>query len=192
MFREGKFVCAYVLSPLHCTEVRFPSFLSGGFTTIRMSHWHQQMVDGAEFWISCKWLKPLRKASQWQLIQCSAPSTICWCQCDIRIGCAIWYVDFRYCYDSSNCNNEICTLIIKCGNYVFFYDFGKTLQKQNDVFNLKFVFVNQSSKVWHGNLVFCFKSIIIPSTIHLAFSIANDKLEVSSSDKFSKRRIFFP
>ena len=52
---------------------------------IRMSHWHQQMVDGAEFWISCKWLKALRKASQSQLIKCSAPSTICWRQCDIRI-----------------------------------------------------------------------------------------------------------
>ena len=51
-----------------------------------MSHWHQQMVDGAEFWISCKWLQALRKASQWQLIKCSAPSTICWRLCDIRIG----------------------------------------------------------------------------------------------------------
>ena len=47
---------------------------------IRMSHWHQQIVDGAEFWISCKWLKALRIASQSQLIKCSAPSTICWCQ----------------------------------------------------------------------------------------------------------------
>ena len=51
----------------------------------RMSHWHQQMVDGAEFWISCKWLKVLRKASQWQLIKLSAPSNICWCQFDIRM-----------------------------------------------------------------------------------------------------------
>ena len=50
---------------------------------------HLQMLDDAEFWISCKRLKALRKASQWQLIKCSAPSTICWCQCDIRIGC-IW------------------------------------------------------------------------------------------------------
>ena len=41
------------------------------------------MVDGAEFWIGCKWLKALRKASQSQLIKCSAPSTICWRQCDI-------------------------------------------------------------------------------------------------------------
>ena len=45
---------------------------------IRMSDWHQQMVDGAEFWISCKWLKALRKASQWHPIKCSGPSTICW------------------------------------------------------------------------------------------------------------------
>ena len=51
-----------------------------------MSHLHQKMVDGAEFWISCEWLKALRKASQWQLIKCSPPSTVCWCQCDIRIG----------------------------------------------------------------------------------------------------------
>ena len=35
-----------------------------------MSHWHQQMVDGAEFWINCKWLKALREAGQWQLIKC--------------------------------------------------------------------------------------------------------------------------
>ena len=52
---------------------------------IRMWHRHQQMVDGAEFWINFKWLKALRKASQWQLIKCSAPSTISWRQCDIRI-----------------------------------------------------------------------------------------------------------
>ena len=49
---------------------------------IQLSHWHQH---GAKSWISCKWLKALRKASQWQLIKCSAPSTICWRQCDIRI-----------------------------------------------------------------------------------------------------------
>ena len=50
------------------------------------------MVDGAEFWISCKRLKALRKASQSQLIKCLAPSTICWPQCDIRINkdCLIW------------------------------------------------------------------------------------------------------
>ena len=41
--------------------------------SIRMPHWQLQMVDGAEFWISCKWL--LRKASQWELIKCPAPST---------------------------------------------------------------------------------------------------------------------
>ena len=55
------------------------------FVCIRMSHWHQQMIDGAEFWISCKWLKALWKASKWQQIKWSAPTTICWCQCDIRI-----------------------------------------------------------------------------------------------------------
>ena len=49
-------------------------------SVIRMSHWHQQMVDGAKFWITCKRLKVLRKASCLQLIQNSAPSTICWCQ----------------------------------------------------------------------------------------------------------------
>ena len=53
------------------------------FYTIRMSHWHQQMVNGAKFWISCKWLKAQRKGSQWQLIKCSAPSTICWRQWEI-------------------------------------------------------------------------------------------------------------
>ena len=44
--------------------------------SIWMSHWHHTMVDGAEFWISCQRLKLLWKASQWKLIQSSAPSTI--------------------------------------------------------------------------------------------------------------------
>ena len=53
--------------------------------TIRMSHWHKQMVDGAERLISCHWRAFLSAFSHSQLIQKSAPSTICWCQCDIRI-----------------------------------------------------------------------------------------------------------
>ena len=43
------------------------------------------MLDGAKFWINCQRLRILRKASHWQLIQNSAPSTIVWRQCDIRI-----------------------------------------------------------------------------------------------------------
>ena len=53
---------------------------------IRMSHWRHTVVDGAEFWIISQWLRLLRKASHWQLIQNSAPSTIMWRQCDIRIN----------------------------------------------------------------------------------------------------------
>ena len=52
---------------------------------IRMSHWRQQMVDSAEHLISCHWLAFLSGFSHIQLIQISAPSTICWCQCDIQI-----------------------------------------------------------------------------------------------------------
>ena len=52
---------------------------------IQMSHWRHTMVNGAEFWISCKRLKLLRKAGCLQLIQNSAPSTSVWRQCDIRI-----------------------------------------------------------------------------------------------------------
>ena len=65
--------------------------------SIRMSHWHHMMVDGAEFWITCKRLKLLRKAGRLQSIQNSAPSTIRWRQCDIRIGTVahwswtLWY-----------------------------------------------------------------------------------------------------
>ena len=44
------------------------------------------MVDGTKFWISCNRPKLLRKASRWQLIQSSVPSTIMWRQCDIWIG----------------------------------------------------------------------------------------------------------
>ena len=40
------------------------------------------MVDGAEYLI---WLGFLSAFSHLQLIQNLAPSTICWCQCDIRI-----------------------------------------------------------------------------------------------------------
>ena len=44
------------------------------------------MVDGAEHLIRCDWLAFLSAFSYLQLIQNTAPSTICWCQCDIRIG----------------------------------------------------------------------------------------------------------
>ena len=72
------------------------------------------MVDGAEFWISCKWLKALRKASQWQLIKCSAPSTICWCQCDIRIG-SLWFAN-----DNDRIKRELFwTTFIKTGQEKF-------------------------------------------------------------------------
>ena len=62
-----------------------PKIIYFGWESIRMSHWLQQMVDGDIFWISFKRLKVLSEASQTQLIKCSAPSTICWRQCDIRI-----------------------------------------------------------------------------------------------------------
>ena len=53
--------------------------------SIGMSHWLHTMVDGTKFYISCKWLRSLRKGSHWKLIQNSAPFTIVWCQCDIWI-----------------------------------------------------------------------------------------------------------
>ena len=42
-----------------------------GFTpwAIRMSHWRNMMVSGAESLISCQGLRMLRKGSHWQLIQ---------------------------------------------------------------------------------------------------------------------------
>ena len=44
-----------------------------------MSHWHGQTIDGAEFWITCKWLAFLSSFSHLQVIQnkgpwCSAPA----------------------------------------------------------------------------------------------------------------------
>jgi hypothetical protein len=54
------------------------------------------MVDGAKFWISCKRLKALRKASQWQMIKCSAPSIICWRQCDIS---EYWFERICLCFE---------------------------------------------------------------------------------------------
>ena len=43
------------------------------------------MVDGAEHLTSCHLLAFLSAFSYIQLMQNSAPSTICWCQCDIQI-----------------------------------------------------------------------------------------------------------
>ena len=54
--------------------------------SIWMSHKRHKMVDGAEFWISCQWLAYISILCCRQLIQNSAPSTICWCHCDIWIG----------------------------------------------------------------------------------------------------------
>ena len=44
------------------------------------------MVDGTKFWISFQRLAFDSILSRKQLIQKSAPSTIVWRQCDIRIG----------------------------------------------------------------------------------------------------------
>ena len=52
---------------------------------IRMSHWRCRSTEGAEFWISWKRLKLLRKAGGLQLIQNSALSVAQWHQCDIRL-----------------------------------------------------------------------------------------------------------
>ena len=41
--------------------------------------------QGCLFWIICKWLKLLRKASCLQVIQNSVPSVVRQCQCDIWI-----------------------------------------------------------------------------------------------------------
>ena len=43
------------------------------------------MVDGAEHLTSCHLLAFLSAFSSIQLMQNSAPSTVYWCQCDIRI-----------------------------------------------------------------------------------------------------------
>ena len=87
--------------PLECIPLK--QTISTSTIHIRMSHWRHTMVDGAEFWISCQWLEILRKASHWQLIQNSAPSTIVWRQCDIRIDLKtfVWY---------SNCLPHISNL----------------------------------------------------------------------------------
>ena len=52
---------------------------------IRMSHWCHKMVDGTEFWITCKRPAFLSSFSRLLVIQNLAPSTMVWHQCDIRI-----------------------------------------------------------------------------------------------------------
>ena len=51
---------------------------------IRMSQWCHTMVDGAKFWISCKWTAFLSSFSPLQVIQNLVPSII------VRGQCAIW------------------------------------------------------------------------------------------------------
>ena len=58
---------------------------------IWMSHWRHTMVDGAELWIGYKWPAFLSSFSCLQMIQNSAPFTIMWPQCDIRIQ--LWDID---------------------------------------------------------------------------------------------------
>ena len=66
------------------------------YLVIKRGHyWKKRLFDpsvtcaatehhGCLFWITCKRLKLLRKASCLQVIQNSAPSVVRWCQCDIR------------------------------------------------------------------------------------------------------------
>ena len=67
---------------MRCKEIR-----------IQMSLWHQQMVDSAEDLTSCHWIAFFSAFSHLHLVQNSASSTICWCQCDIQIKkyCFITY-----------------------------------------------------------------------------------------------------
>ena len=93
LFKEIFFVVRWLST--YCIKSPFRIWISGWiwktysdvtltpFSSI--NHHVHMMVDGAKFWISCKWLKLLRKASRLQLIQNSAPSTIVGRKCDIGI-----------------------------------------------------------------------------------------------------------
>ena len=62
---------SFVCSKLSClTRLLF------SVQPIRMSHWCHTMVDGAKFWITCKWLNYWEKlvAYNWFEIQCHLPS----------------------------------------------------------------------------------------------------------------------
>ena len=59
-------------------KVRLSSIYLFGF--IGMSHWHRRVSEGAEFWISYKQLKLLRKTGRLRLIQSSAPLVTRWRQ----------------------------------------------------------------------------------------------------------------
>ena len=70
-------------------RLNFSDFLSTLLAVsylIRMSHWRHTMVNGPEFWISCKRPAFLSSFSPLQVIQNLAPSTIMWRQCDIGIN----------------------------------------------------------------------------------------------------------
>jgi len=60
-----------------CTFLQFVKVYSPAVTYAAAEH------QGHLFWITCKWLKLLRKASHLQVIQNSAPSVVRRCQCDI-------------------------------------------------------------------------------------------------------------
>ena len=72
--------------------------------------------DGPEFWISCQWLKLLRKASHWQLIQNPAPSTIVWRQCDIRRLKSWWWLSCLFPQPNQN-HHYLCIFLGKVGNF---------------------------------------------------------------------------
>ena len=65
--------------------VFFSLFFHPFLLSIWLSHWRHTMVDGAEFWISCKRPAFLCSFSRLQVIQNSVPSTIVWRQCDVQI-----------------------------------------------------------------------------------------------------------
>ena len=81
----GKKLCNLESFKLKSVLAMFQSTMPYFFYTIRISHWHRQATEGAEFWISCKRLKLLRKAGCLQLTQNSVPSVALCCQCDIQI-----------------------------------------------------------------------------------------------------------
>ena len=106
---------------------------------IWMSHWRHPATEGAEFCISVKWLKLLRKASHLQLIQNSVPSVARRRQCDIRIP---WRFHFRL---------KRLGLVIRFG----FFEDGTKLQTPFAIFNLY-----KSDKI--KKVIYCSSGLVKP------------------------------
>ena len=130
-----------------------------------MSHWHHTMVDGARFWISCKRPAFFSSFGRLQLVQNSAPSTIVWCQIDIRILLFIQLRFHKKIYLGNNCivysifqiqtirytTSEIVTTHCDSKSQYMFASYNVVKCFQNFL-HINFLWTPMFSHLWNKNI----------------------------------------